>query len=941
MPRKAFAPPLKLHLLGPFRLENESGSLRLSTRKVESLLAYLILHPDEHSREKLAALLWGDFTDAQARDSLRTALSSLRKQLGDELLLADRDTVQLHPKFPLSVDVREFEREARAGHLSLYKGELLADFYDDWIFPERERYRDLYLNTLSRLADTAREGGDHVLAIEHTRRLLAADPTNEPAHRQLMSSHLASGNRHAALKQYEECKRVLRAELDTEPAPETTALHLEIKRSAAEQPASARRLTNVPLPLTSFVGRQREMAEIRGILAHHRLVTLTGAGGSGKTRLGIQVAAQLLDDFEDGVWWIELAALADPALLPQAISKVLGVWEVPNQPLTDTLAKYLRAKKLLLLMDNCEHVIDACARLAEALVSACPDLKLLVTSRETLALAGEHVYLVPTLSLPSTLQLPVHEILEHEATRLFVERALAAKFGFALTEQNAVLIGQICQRLDGMPLAIELAAARVKHLSPEEIAARLDDRFEFLTSGSRTALARHQTLRATIDWSYNLLSEIERLMLQRLSVFAGGFTLEAASAVCAGAGIVQSQVLDLLGHLVDKSLIMISTPRRAVEQTRYRLLESIREYACGKLEETGDAQVRDRHLEYFVGLAEKAESNTFGADSLNYSKRLDQELDNIRAAMDWSIQTSQAITTFRLATALNYFWAYFWAAGLNYIGYNRSSIGEWQGMLNKALSLPEGLKRTTGRAKALNAIGFFFWTDITPFDPRRELEEALSIGRELEDKSIIARSLCNLGLSESVQGNYAEARSLLRQGLDILRELGAEYKTDYLWALIFLGDVALNQDDLSEAQILYGQCSSALKEINDRNFQAYVVRRLGILAWHRGEFQEATELCQESLKFNLELGDERGVIACLSAFAGIALARGKAMLAATLFGSVQALLNARNSRLLQTDRLEFDRNVSTLRSYLEPASLDRAWAEGTVMALEEAIECAI
>jgi DNA-binding SARP family transcriptional activator len=393
---------LNLRLLGSFRLESETGLLRLPTHKVEALLAYLVLYPQPHSREKLAALLWGDFTDAQARNSLRTALRTLRRQLGDELLLADRETVQLNPNFPLWVDVREFESAAprgegeegasslvtelgsgqskepapsvARGHLSLYKGDLLADYYDDWILRERERYRDLYLDTLLRLAQSARAAGDYLPAIEYAHDVLATDPTNESAYQQLMFCYLASGNRHAALKHYEECKRVLRQELDTDPAPETTALYHEIKQSASEQQASAARLTNVPLPLTSFVGRQREIGEIKGILARQRLVTLTGAGGSGKTRLAIQVATDLLNDFKDGVWWIELVSLTDPALLPHAVSKVLGVREVPNQPLIETLANHLRAMQLLFVLDNCEHLIDACARLVEALLSDCPDL---------------------------------------------------------------------------------------------------------------------------------------------------------------------------------------------------------------------------------------------------------------------------------------------------------------------------------------------------------------------------------------------------------------------------------------------------------------------------------------------------------------------------------------------------------------------------------------
>ena len=317
--------------------------------------------------------------------------------------------------------------------------------------------------------------------------------------------------------------------------------------------------------------------------------------------------------------------------------------------------------------------------------------------------------------------------------------------------------------------------------------------------------------------------------------------------------------------------------------------------------------------------------------------RMNQELDNIRAAMDWSIQTLQATTALRLAAAMTNFWP----VGLNDIGYLNNSVREWRGLMSRALGLPEGLNHTPERAKALNASGLFYWSGMSTGSPHLEIEQALSIGRELEDNSVIATSLCNLGLIENIQGNYARARSLLQQGLGLLQESGLEGKREYLYAQMFLGDIALNQDDLQEARILYEQCSRALREIHDGNWLAYIARRLGQLAWHRGEFEEATKLCKESLNLNQALRYDRGVIMCLSAFAGIALARGKALLAAYLFGAVSALLTARTIRLLPIDQIEYDRNVSSLRSQLDPATLENAWAKGAKMTLEKAVEYAL
>jgi non-specific serine/threonine protein kinase len=499
-------------------------------------------------------------------------------------------------------------------------------------------------------------------------------------------------------------------------------------------------------------------------------------------------------------------------------------------------------------LDNCEHLIEACAQYAEQLLAGCPRLKILATSRERLGLFNETTWPVPSLPLPEMQQTPSpSELEEYASVALFAERARAINSDFLLTAQNATSIAQICQRLDGIPLAIELAAARIQVLRVEEIPARLTDRFSVLTSGSRTALPRHQTLRATIDWSYDLLTEPEGILFRRLAIFAGGFTLEGIEAV-GSQGMNRSDILDLLGRLIDKSLVMVDVASSKTE-TRYRLLETIREYARQKMDEAGETtELQNKHLQYFVGLAEEAEKNTFGAASVHYHQRLDQELDDIRIAMKWSIEAHQATMAYRLAAALFYFW------------YNRSPLGgEWLGQLKKALSLPERLERTSVRAKALNAMGFFYWAYVIPVNPRRELAEALSIGRELDDKVIIARSLCNVGLIESTEGRYVEARSLFAQSLELFRELGF-HNMEYIWSLTFLGDADFNLNDLDGALRHYGQSISALRELKDRSFLAYVVRRMGHLKWYQGEYEKAALFCRESLTFNQELGDERGVI---------------------------------------------------------------------------------
>jgi predicted ATPase len=750
-----------------------------------------------------------------------------------------------------------------------------------------------------------------------------------------MSAHAAKADMSKVAATYERCVKSLK-EFGMEPSEQTKELYENLK-SGKETPKTVSVPTkstakeassNIPVPLTSFIGRAEELEEIARLLSTSRLLTLTGPGGVGKTRLAIQTAHDSIKKFKHGVVWVGLVGLSDGNLIPQEIAQLLNVREASDEPLVETLKTYLKSKELLLVIDNCEHLISDCAQYAEQLLAACPKLKILATSIEAFGLFNETTWQVPSLPLPEIQRRSLRELQDFASVELFRERARNAKAGFTLDERNVSAIAQICRRLDGIPLAIELAAARIKVLSADEIAARLDDRFSLLTAGSRTATPRHQTLRATIDWSYDLLTEPERILLRRLSVFAGGFTLEAAEAVCSQV-MKQSDILDLLGKLVDKSLVIVETDSE-VSGTRYRLLETIRLYSLEKLEEIGELRtIRDEHLEYFTKLAEEYAPNAFGAGSVRYYVVIDGELDNIRSAIEWSIESHQVQVAFRLAVALSYFW------------YNRSLLGEWYGRLKKVLSLPEGLERTAERARAINALFFFYWAGMSSTNPEQELEEALSIGIELGDDFIIAQSLSNLGRNEISVGNFSRARSLLEESLGVWRRMGHERQRDSILTLSFQGDVAFLQGNLDEAQARYEECVSAFQEIRDQNFLAYSIRRLGQVAGRQGDFEKAVLLCAESLSLNQGLKDERGVIASLSALAEIAVAREKIVVASRLFGAVEALLGRRNIRLLPVDQIEFDRNVSGLRAQLDSATLHKIWVEGGAMTLDQAIEFAL
>jgi predicted ATPase len=459
--------------------------------------------------------------------------------------------------------------------------------------------------------------------------------------------------------------------------------------------------TNLPSQLTPFIGREHEMVEVKRLIGANRLVTLTGSGGVGKTRLAVEVGAALVDAFADGVWLVELASLADPALVPRAVATVLDLPDQPGRAPVDALTTYLRDKRLLLILDNCEHLIRACAELAEALLRACPRLHILATSREALRAAGEVAWRVPSLTTPDPAHPPpLEQALDYEAVRLFVEHAAAVRPDFALTPEGVAAVAQVCARLDGIPLALVMAAAWVSTMTVQEIAARLDDRFTLLASGSRTAPPRHQTLRATLDWSYGLLAEPERVLLERMSAFAGGWTADAARAVAIDAvqltaspaevgGSGATDVLRLLLGLVRKSLVQATAQE---DGTRYAMLETVRQYAAERLRESGESvATRDLHLCYFLSMVE--ETMDLGGTHVDaWVRRLDPEYDNLRAAFDWArARDDRGETALRLAAALRPYWA------------RRGHIGEGMGWLEAALARGDSAP-AAARARALLAL---------------------------------------------------------------------------------------------------------------------------------------------------------------------------------------------------------------------------------------------
>jgi predicted ATPase/DNA-binding CsgD family transcriptional regulator len=725
---------------------------------------------------------------------------------------------------------------------------------------------------------------------------------------------------------------------------------------------------NLPAPRSSFVGRERETEEVERELAMTRLLTLTGVGGSGKTRLALEVARDLVEAYPNGVWLVELASLSEEALVPKAVAEALEVLERPAEPLLDTLAEVLRDRQLLLILDNCEHLLEASARLVDKLLDSCPRVRIMATSREALGVEGEIRWVVPPLSVPELKPTtPSSEELEgYESVRLFVERARGRDSTFSLSPQDAQTVAEICLMLEGIPLAIELAVARVGILSLEQISERLTDSLKLLTGGTKTQMVKQRTLRGALDWSYELLSEEEKELFGRLSVFAGGWTLEAAEAVGAGEGLEEGEVLDLLSGLVEKSLVMA----RGSEQggVRYRLLEPVRQYAREKLEESGETQAAKRaHAGYFLVLAEESEPELFGPRDVEWLERLEEEHDNMRAALSWALGEAQAELGLRLAGAL---WP-FWEAHGHY--------SEGRRWIEEALK-KEG--RTSGamRVKALNAVGRIAIAQSDTHRAEVAAQEGIELSTEVEIGSSLADSFRRmLGLAADWRGDYEQAKELTEESLMLSRQ--AQEKVSIADALIelagilnYLGDRERGKELYEEGIVLcrevgyasglgkgllglgyflvlegdYEQGATLNEEavalFRERGYKAnleYALVNLGGAALLRGDHERARSYYEESLTLCKELGERLTASDCLEGLACIFAAEEASEQAARLFGAALALREAIGYQNTLEEDAWREPYVATARSLAGEDSWEEALAQGRAMSMEEAIEYAL
>jgi predicted ATPase/class 3 adenylate cyclase len=737
---------------------------------------------------------------------------------------------------------------------------------------------------------------------------------------------------------------------------------------------------NLPAQMTSFIGRETEMAEIKQALKTHRLVTLTGSGGAGKSRLSLQVSMDCLHQFADGVWLVELAPVTDPALVPQTLLSTFNLREDRHRSTMDVLVDYLRSKTLLLVLDNCEHLIEACAQISDSLLQACPNLRILASSREALGIPGEVAYRVPSLKTPNPEQLPPLAQLEKaDSIRLFIERAAIAKPGFTLTDVNAFSLAQICYRLDGIPLAIELAASRVKVLSPDQIAARLDDRFRLLTGGSRTALPRQQTLRAMIDWSYSLLSDPEKTLFRRLAVFVGGWTLEAAESVCANveqdaSRILSYDVLDLLTRLVDKSLVVIE---ESAGEIRYHRLETIRQYSREKFFETDEVgMVRDRHLDFFVHFAELVDEKLKSGEQLLWHRRMSAEQDNLRAALEWGLGRNPD-NALRIAGAANLFWT---AGGYSAEGFRWTQQALEQTENTSATNGITKEQRLVARAKALCGLTRLYLSLGDNASAKRVAEESVALYRQSQDLRGLAFALVILAYPLEFLGERIQAEAALQESYSIGREEGDVYvicralnrlghvivdlyhdinlsqryveeslrlareaslRSQEAQALEILGFIANNRNDpeaarkyLQESARAYGDIGASFNVILEKSNLAHLERKLG-------NYTEALDYYRETITAFRDMGQTGAVSHQLECFGFIALAQNQAERALQLFAAANALREKSNTPMTPDEQAYFDEQLKILRGKMDLTNFDSIWSKGHAMRMERAIDLAL
>ncbi|MEM8531352.1 MAG: tetratricopeptide repeat protein [Chloroflexota bacterium] len=941
---------IRIYLLNRFSImvgQQDVTEAIHSSRIIRHIIILLALN-SQHSlhREQLVEYLWPEERcDVQVKfnrlfQHLHRARTLLKSDKPLSLLSIHNEVVILARPDALFVDVVAFREAATTAQrtqipedyhiaLDLYRGGLLPDEPIDWVHFEREQLSMQYQSLLYEAAhlQLARE---HITeAIDLFYRHIASDPIHEESYCELFKLHARLGQQRETQQLYKRLQEALQREFDDHtPDEETQQLYQHIMDGQIEArpiPIAPRRAQhNLPHPLTSFIGRNHELATLPSLLRETRLVTLTGPGGCGKTRLALEMAPNLMSQFPDGIWWIDVAAITEAPLVAQSIALILGLREKSDTTLIETIIDYLRTRRVLLVLDNCEHVHHTCAALTEELLQQCPQLQVLTTSRICLGVDGEFVCPLLPLSLPPTTQsLSLDEAKESDAIQLFCARARMVDPSFRMTADNVAIISTICMRLDGLPLAIQLAAARMRVLSVEQIEAKLDNRFGFLINSQRSTRPQHTTLRETVEWSYSLLQRPERQLFNRLAVFAGGWSIEAAESVGAGKDIDVCQIHDLLFGLVDNSLIVVEATISGPK--RYRMLETLHEYAWERLNASNmHFEAQQRHAHYYVALAQEAEEALHKPQRDEWIRRLEWEHDNIRVALCWLLDHDSANAAI-LGASLWEFW------------YLRGHLSEGRHWLEAILTrntLPILL-----RAKALSGVGVLTSEQGNYEQAQHYYDESIQLYRALNNHGEVARILSRMGAIANRQENYVWATTLYHESLQLKQNVGDTLGVAA--TLNNLGITAHEQKKYHESEAFLQQSLCMYQQLEDPWWQAVVLSNLGDVALSQENTNKAKQYFTTSLRVRQATGSFWDDVWCIEGLASVAALEGVPERAVRLWGAAAHLRKIFARPLSLQDRIRNEQRIENTRSHISEPRFQQVWESGQALSLSQAIMYAL